>query len=111
MAPPIAAAPRSMSRFGVGVAAAALVLIAAAVLWVFSRKESPRPSPPPVTNAATPANPVAAQLSAAQAALDAKQFAAALSAADAVLAQAPQHPDARRVRDAARSGALADAIT
>ena len=110
VAPPIAAAPRSMSRFGVGVAAAALVLIAAAVLWVFSRKESPRPSPPPVTNAATPANPVAAQLSAAQAALDAKQFAAALSAADAVLALAPQHPDARRMRDAARRGALADAL-
>jgi eukaryotic-like serine/threonine-protein kinase len=107
VAPPIAA---SMSRSGVGVAAAALVLTAAAVLWVFSRKESPQPSPPTVTNAAPPANPFAAQLSAAQAALDAKQFAAALSAADAVLAQAPQHPDARRVRDAARRGALADAL-
>jgi len=108
-APPIAAAPGPMSRPGILVAAAALVLTAAGVLWMFSRKESP-PPPPAVTSAAVPANPVAAQLSAAQAALDAKQFAAALGAADAVLAQAPQHPDARRIRDAARRGALADAL-
>jgi serine/threonine protein kinase len=81
VAPPIAAAPASRSRSGVAVAVAALVLTAAAVLWVFSRKEeSPRPSPPPVANAAPPANP------------------------DAVLAQAPQDPDAGRTRDAARRG-------
>src|SRR5207247_837388 len=84
--------------------AAALALAAAAVLWVFSRQESPRPPQQTVTTAAPPSNPVAAQLSAAQAALDAGQYAAALSAADVVLAQAPQHPDARRVRDAARRG-------
>ena len=62
VAPSIAAAPASRSRSGVAVAVAAgaLVLTAAAVLWVFSRKEeSPRPSPPPVANAAPPANPAA----------------------------------------------------
>jgi serine/threonine protein kinase len=110
VAPPISAGARSMSRTRIAVAAATLVLVAAAVLWVSSRKESPPPPHQTVTKAEPPSNPVTAQLSAAQAALDKGQYAAALSAADAVLAQAPQHPDARRIRDAARSGALADAL-
>ena len=92
VAPSIATAPASRSRSGVAVAVAAgaLVLTAAAVLWVFSRKEeSPRPSPPPVTNAAPPANP------------------GAVPTVPAAPAQAPPDPDAGRTRDAARRGALA----
>jgi serine/threonine protein kinase len=117
MAAPIPARANSMSRTGIGVTVATLAVIAAAVLWMFSRKESP-PPPQQTVNAAQPSpNPVTAQLSAAQAAPDKRQNAAAVSAADPARARMAEGRSAAegsgaapRAATAARTAAAAPVV-
>jgi hypothetical protein len=92
---------------GAGVMMAAAV--AAVGLFAVRSRETP---PPPVapTTATRADDPVALQLQRAQQALDARQHAEALKSADAVLLAAPQNAEALRIRDAARHGAVADAV-
>ena len=94
----------------IAVAAVALVLLAIAGVWFVGQKFSSAPAQAPAVTTAPSEDPIAKRLSAAQQALDARQFTAALRGADEVLRDAPQSADAQRIRDAARQGALTDAL-
>ena len=92
------------------VAAVAVLLVAIAGAWFVGQKFSSAPAQAPAATTGPPEDAIAKRLSAAQQALDARQFTAALRGADEVLREAPQSADAQRIREAARQGALTDAL-
>ncbi|MEO6239560.1 MAG: serine/threonine-protein kinase [Vicinamibacterales bacterium] len=116
MRPASGAGAATLSGYLAGRSARNLVIAAGALLvavggWYVVRKAA---EPAPVPSSSAPVQPsedrIAARLRVAQQALDAKQFGAALTAAEALLVEAPQNAGARRVRQAAREGAVQDAL-
>jgi eukaryotic-like serine/threonine-protein kinase len=109
--PPPVAAVGGSRRMAVWIVGAAAVF--AIVAWAVWATRSPQPDAPPVTAAAaTPAADAAAITAAVHAAtqaLETGDFAEALRKADAALALAPDHAEARRLRE--RATATLDSVT